>query len=162
MAEYAPLILTLVAALIAGVPPTIAALAAYKQSLAALAAANKNTEVAETVLRKTDVQAVKTENLIGKVDEVHTITNSNLAAVKAELAQASQRIEALVAMVADLKAERGKSQMREAFAAVPGPTPVAKAAEEVQVRRAEIAVQEEIAANTAATAEHTDPDRRKE
>lgn len=43
-----------------------------------------------------------------QVAEVHTITNSNLSAVKAELKQATMQIEEMKTFVRDLKGERDK------------------------------------------------------
>lgn len=141
--NYTPLILTIVAALIAGVPPTLAAIAAYKQSMAALIAAQKNTEVSEKISTKTEV-------LVGKVEEVHTVVNSNLAGVKAELAAAVARIENLIATVSELKTERGKAQVREALY-----TNVPERRADSPAAIQQLAVQEEIAKNTGDTAEHT-------
>lgn len=120
------LILAVVAALIAGIPPTLAAMAAYRAAGAALKTAQHATELTQTVVTKADEQAVKTEGLIGRVDQVHTLTNSNLSAVKAELQQATQQIASLTALIHELRDERSKAQLREALATMPpGATPSA-------------------------------------
>jgi hypothetical protein len=72
---------TVLIALIVAAAPTIAALGAWRES------------------QKT---TAKTEVVIAKADEIHTLTNSNLAAVKADLALANARILSLEALVSKL------------------------------------------------------------
>lgn len=168
--SFTPLILTVVAALITGIPPTLAALAAYKQSMAAL----KTTEQTQLIARKiaedaqlmasklqqeAHEQALKTGTLIGKVDEVHTLTNSNLAQVRAELATAAARIESLIGVVSELKSERGKAQMREALY-TPAPSGAERRTDDPTLKQ-QLDVQKEIAANTEETAANTTPVRNK-
>lgn len=109
------MILTITAALIAGVPPTLAALAAYRQAQAALRAADKAAASSAVTVGKADEQAMKTESLIGRVEQVHTLTNSNLAQVKAELATAAASIVSLTAIVAELRNQRQISQVKDAL-----------------------------------------------
>jgi len=73
-------------ALITAVPPTLAA-------LAALIVGIRNTHKATAI--------------ITKADEIHTLTNSNLTAVKADLVAASERIKSLEQLVASMAAQRG-------------------------------------------------------
>lgn len=47
----------------------------------------------------------KTAQVTGKLDEVHVLVNSNLAAVKADLEMANARIEALQGLVASMQAK---------------------------------------------------------
>lgn len=54
-----------------------------------------------------DATLVETRNLIGKVEQVHTLTNSNLSAVKAELATATAQIVTLREMIQEMKVTRG-------------------------------------------------------
>jgi hypothetical protein len=55
----------------------------------------------------------KTDQVAAAVQEVHTLTNSNLSAVKAELATAVAQISILREMVGDLKAERERGPGRD-------------------------------------------------
>jgi hypothetical protein len=73
-----------VVALIVAIPPTIAALLAWSES--------------KRTTAKADV-------IVAKADEIHTLTNSNLAAVKADLAMANSRIVSLEALVSKLTDE---------------------------------------------------------
>ena len=57
---------------------------------------------------KVDVQGAKTDGLVAQVREVHTLTNSNLSAVKAELAISNALNAELRTLIVDLKGERGK------------------------------------------------------
>ena len=68
-------------ALIVAVPPTIAAVAAWRQGKA---------------------NGQKADALTVKAEEIHVLTNSNLSTVKADLAKANTRIESLEALVTKL------------------------------------------------------------
>lgn len=67
-----------------------------------------NIVVALKTTHKIDEGLKKTDGLASQVKEVHTLTNSNLSAVKAELALATAQIASLHEVVMDLKAEREK------------------------------------------------------
>lgn len=101
-------VIAAVVAVMAALPPTIAALAAFMQSRAAVEQAKIATAVGASTAQKTD-------GLIGQVQQVHTLTNSNLSAVKAELAIATQQITSLLAIVQELKTERDKVAMATAY-----------------------------------------------
>lgn len=58
------------------------------------------------VSSRVDQQLNETKEMKGQIREVHTQTNSNLSALKAELALAVSRIEGLQATVLDLRSER--------------------------------------------------------
>jgi len=75
-------------AVLAHLAPTIAALAALFQGL-------RNGKKAEVI-------TMKAETIVEKTGEVHALVNSNLAAVKADLAVANERIKELSALVVKL------------------------------------------------------------
>lgn len=151
--SFGPLILTIIAALIAAIPPTLAALAAYKQSMAALSTSQETQRIAKGISEKASEQATKTESLVGRVDQVHTLTNSNLSQVRAELAMAATRIENLIAVVSELKSERSKAEVREALH-TPVPVIPERRADDPTLKQ-QLDVQKEIAKNTEETAENT-------
>lgn len=64
---------------------------------------------------KIDVALAETKGLVSQVKEVHTLTNSNLSAVKAELATAAAQIQALRDVIQDLKSERSKAALAAAL-----------------------------------------------
>jgi len=76
-------IIAVVIAVSGAVAPTVAALAAWRQS---------------------KINGNKADVLAGKTAEIHDLTNSNLSAVKAELAAAKEEIHALQAVIARLDA----------------------------------------------------------
>jgi hypothetical protein len=76
-------------ALISSIPPTLAGLAALIVGIR-----NSRKSSAENSL------------IIKKSDEIHTLTNSNLTSVKAELVAASERIKALESLVTSMAAAR--------------------------------------------------------
>lgn len=88
-------LVAIVAAVLAALPPTIAALAALRQGKQNAAKVAVNTQLTEDTGHKTD-------NLIKKTDEIHELTNSNLTSVKSDLAMANQRIKELQLLVEDL------------------------------------------------------------
>ena len=59
----------------------------------------------------------KTPGLINQVAEVHTVVNSNLAALKAELNAATAQITSLIGTIRDLKSERDKLAERATMSA---------------------------------------------
>lgn len=61
--------------------------------------------------------------LAGAVKEVHTLTNSNLSQVKAELSKVVSQNAALHELVAELRSERDKAAITAAALAVPPVTP---------------------------------------
>lgn len=74
---------------------------------------------------KIDLSIKKTEGLSHQVQEVHTLTNSNLSALKAELATALAQITSLHDVVQDLRGERQKAAVAVALA-----TPVPRVLED--------------------------------
>jgi hypothetical protein len=88
-----------ITATIAALPPTILALATWRQS-------RKNTEKADTI--------------ISKAEEIHTLTNSNLAEVKAELATANGKIEGVEKVIAALAVAATANQAAAHAAALSG------------------------------------------
>lgn len=68
---------------------------------------------------KLTVVESKTDALIGKVDQVHEVSNSNLSALKLELSTANSQIGQLRELVMDLKAEREKAAIAAALAIPP-------------------------------------------
>lgn len=76
---------------------------------------------------KLDTSLAKTDGLVAQVKEVHTLTNSNLTAVKSELATVVSQNKALHELVAELRSERDKSAIVSAFAATPTAVPPATA-----------------------------------
>lgn len=83
---------------VASVPPTIAAVAALRQGRANGVKAQSNSD-------KSDV-------IIHKAEEIHTLTNSNLTKVTADLALANKRIEDLEKLVARMVGMRNDTQDR--------------------------------------------------
>lgn len=76
---------------------------------------------------KLDAVSEKTDGISHQVQEVHTLTNSNLSAVKAELATATAQIQALRDLVQDLRNEREKGAIAVALSTpLPAPTPERK------------------------------------
>lgn len=78
-------LVTIVGAIITGIPPTLVALAAYRQG------------VRNEVKAKENTQAVLVET-----DKIHELTNSNLTKVKSDLMAATSQIEELQTLVATL------------------------------------------------------------
>ena len=76
--------------------------------ITAMGAVIVNIIVALRTGKKIDESLLKSEAISHQVQEVHTLTNSNLSAVKAELAQAVSQITEMRVLVADLKSERDK------------------------------------------------------
>jgi hypothetical protein len=72
---------TTIIAILAAIPPTLMALAAFRQG-------KINTVMAEKA-------EVKADSIIHKADEIHTMTNSNLTKVNADLEMANKRVESL-------------------------------------------------------------------
>lgn len=94
----------IVLALIAGVPGTLAATAALIVSI-------RNSQKATLSLEKTTASLEKTEETAKKTDEIHVLVNSNLTAVKADLAIALGQIEKLEKLLMDLM--KGKEKVEE-------------------------------------------------
>ena len=89
-------------------PEVLGIIAAVGVLITAVGAAVVNIIVALRTGQKIDIAAAKTDGLIHQVQEVHTLTNSNLSAVKAELAVANALNMELRTLIVDLKGERGK------------------------------------------------------
>ena len=115
-------IVALVTALLAAIPPTIAALAVYRQTksngknaeIRATAAAEKveqlvvkTDKIAEGASEQMSSLNKKTDTLTTKAEEIHTLTNSNLTEVKVQLEKAKQEIKELHELILKLSAERG-------------------------------------------------------
>jgi hypothetical protein len=83
-----PTILALAIAVIAGIPPTMMA-------WAALAQGRRNNEKAKENLQKSDV-------IIEKAVEIHSLTNSRLSQVTADLKVANEKISGLEGLVSEM------------------------------------------------------------
>jgi len=91
--------LSIVYAVIAALPPTIASLAVLRQGKRA---AITNLAQALKLEDKVDDNTAKTETVNKKADVIHDLTNSNLTAIKTELSEAKTRIEKLENLVLTL------------------------------------------------------------
>lgn len=89
----------LVFAVLAAIPPTIASLAALRQSRKNSKKVDLNTAITASTNRLAEDLEKKTEHVID-------LTNSNLTAVKADLASANQQIKELQSLVAKLAKEK--------------------------------------------------------
>lgn len=69
----------------------------------------------DSISQVTAQSLVETTALQGQVQQVHTLTNSNLSEVKADLRQSVAEISALKAVVLDLKTERDKIATAAAY-----------------------------------------------
>ena len=107
-------------------PEILGFIAAAGVLVTALGAVIVNIIVALRTTTKIAAVEQKTDGLINQVHEVHTLTNSGLAAVKAELATANALNAELRGAVADLKAEREKTALAVATAIVPGASELSK------------------------------------
>lgn len=76
--------------------------------ITALGAVIVNIIVALRTGKKVDENVKAIESVSHQVQEVHTLTNSNLSAVKAELKQAVTQLDEMKTFVRDLKNERDK------------------------------------------------------
>lgn len=94
-----PTLVTLVTAIVTALPPSILALAAFLQSLRNDRQAIMRTSALETKIE--DKSAI----LVAKTDEIHSLTNGNLARVMMELSVALTRIVQLEDQVKTLNAE---------------------------------------------------------
>jgi hypothetical protein len=74
-----------------------------------------NVIVALRTSAKIEQTVAETKSISAQVREVHVLTNSNLSAVKAELATAAMQIAALLDVVQDLKSERSKTSLSTAL-----------------------------------------------
>lgn len=74
----------------------------------------------ESIAQVTAKSLVETTALQGQVKEVHTLTNSNLSEVKADLKQAVSEIASMRETISDLKGEREKTAMATAFTSPTG------------------------------------------
>jgi len=96
-------------------PEILTFIAALGVLLTGLGAVIVNIIVAVRTGAKLDVTLSETKGLVSQVKEVHTLTNSNLSAVKAELAIAAAQIQALRDVIQDLKFERSKAALTTAL-----------------------------------------------
>lgn len=93
-------IVAAITALFGGLPATIAALAALRQS-------RKNADKAEVTDKKAD-------DLVKKTDEIHVLANSNLAKVTASLELANEKINGLEKLVTSLMDNRNAAAISAA------------------------------------------------
>jgi hypothetical protein len=92
----------IVVAFLASLAPTLTALAALRQShRIAVKAEATDVKIADNTM-KTEAIALKTDTIIEKAVEIHSLTNSNLTKVSAALEVALARIEGLQNMVTEL------------------------------------------------------------
>lgn len=100
--------------------------------ITALGATIVNVIVALRTGKKVDEQGEKTDELVNQVAQVHTITNSNLAAITSELKKSNELNTQLQLVIDDLKIERdkaaaaAKSQMNVEVVKVLEPPPETK------------------------------------
>lgn len=80
---------TIILALITVLPATIAAIVGGM----ALLQSRRNAEVAASTDKKVEATAGKADTIITKATEIHTLTNSNLSKVQAQLEVANEKIE---------------------------------------------------------------------
>jgi len=74
----------------------------------ALGAVIVNIIVAVRTGKKVEESLEVSKGISNRVEEVHTSTNSNLSAVKAELEKSNAALKEMTVLVADLKSERDK------------------------------------------------------
>lgn len=92
-------LLTLGLALIAAIAPTIMALSALKQ---VKTSTEKTLGAVNASVAKTTAIDEKTDVLVQKVEEVHLVTNSNLARVRTALEASLERVQSLETLVTKL------------------------------------------------------------
>ena len=103
-------------ALIATIVPSFAAIGAliigWRTSSKARVIINKT----DDAIGKVDSVDKKADTIIVAAEKIHSLTNSNLTKVNADLALANQRIEALQSLVTQLFADKQvlKSEIRQA------------------------------------------------
>lgn len=88
-----PILATIIIAAIAALPPTLAAVAAFRQS---------RQNVAQTA------------QISSKADEIHVLVNGGVLALKAELAVANERIEQLQKRLDEHKMRGARGKRRAA------------------------------------------------
>lgn len=98
-------LVTIAIAAIAALPPTITAFAAFRQGQRNEKKTDDNTALTAETKQKTD-------DLVRKTDEIHTLTNSNLETVKKELVAANVRIAELQTIIE--RFVNGKGRERQA------------------------------------------------
>ena len=86
-------------AVIIGLPPTIVALAAWRQGIA-------NGKKAEILDQKVIATADKADTIITKTAEIHTLADGNLSRVSAALDLANKKIEGLEKLVTTIIGDR--------------------------------------------------------
>jgi hypothetical protein len=97
-------------AFLAAVPPTLLAWAALRQSRVTAEKTEENTQITKETAVKTDENTVLTKQAAAQaavaaegtkttLDEIHTLTNSNLSRVMADLGIANDRIISLEKLV---------------------------------------------------------------
>lgn len=102
-----------------------------------------------TVIEKTDNLSGKVDVQSGKIEQVHTLTNSNLSAVKAELSSAVREIVSMKEVITDLKAERDKVAAAQALKGPVKPEEAAASGVATGIAREQLEVQKKIEENTA-------------
>ena len=120
--------------------------------ITAIGAVIVNIIVALRTGKKVDAVQAQADNISHQVQEVHTITNSNLSAVKAELKTAVAQISEMRVLVADLKNERDKLATVVAYKTVPRSTDArTRLSDNLEVTDALKSIDE----NTGTTADNT-------
>lgn len=76
----------------------------------------KTDKVAAAVMGKPNTEET---GLVGQIDKIHTLTNSGMTEVKNELKIAIELNKELKIIIEDLRSERDKKEMKDAFTAVP-------------------------------------------
>jgi hypothetical protein len=85
------MVVAIVTSLLAAIPPTIAALASYRQARKNAASVAENTAITAGIDRKADL--------------IHTLTDGRLTQVMSDLGSANEQIKRLDDVVRDLSAE---------------------------------------------------------
>lgn len=102
-----------------------------------------------TVIEKTDNLSGKVDVQSGKIEQVHTLTNSNLSSVKAELSSAVKEIVSMKEVITDLKAERDKAATIQTVKEPVKPEEAAASGVATGIAREQLEVQKQIEENTA-------------
>lgn len=99
-------ITTIVVTMVGAIPPTILSMAAWRSSRSAdksaKAAAATAALSADSTARTVEATEHKATELIEKSAEIHKLVNSNLTAVKSDLAVANEKIATLQSLVEKL------------------------------------------------------------
>jgi len=127
----------IVPVVVAGIPPTIVALKALRQSQINTKESIKNTAIAsQTAVKlqentvRTVETAAKADKIIEKTAEIHTLANSNLAKMEADLSIANVKIEGLERLMANMIESKSVADkliaVNEAVKSAPAPEVIPK------------------------------------